>query len=74
MQYKIIQIIPVSKPMYTVFRDEQGETKLPIVALALVEYENGLQEILPVDVTPGKFGEISVAAESDESGIWIEFD
>lgn len=48
--YKIIQIIPVNKEMYAGFKNG---AKTLIVGLALIEYNDGFREVVPLDMTDG---------------------
>lgn len=48
MDYKIIQIIPVNKEMYAVYKNDVERL---IVGLALIEYKNGSRYVVPLDIT-----------------------
>lgn len=48
--YKIIQIIPVNKELYSKYEDDGKEFTIPIVCFALVEYEDGTREVIPMDM------------------------
>lgn len=51
MDYKIVQIIAAPDNIYSVYKDRDEEFKCKIVCLALIEYENGEREIVPMDMT-----------------------
>jgi hypothetical protein len=51
MEYKILQIIPVTKPMYATFSATEGDIKTPIFCLALIEYEDGERAVKAMDQT-----------------------
>lgn len=48
--YKIIQIIPTGRELYSKYEDEGEEFTIPIVCFALIEYENGEREVVPMDM------------------------
>lgn len=49
--YKIIQIIPNSRDIYAEYSSEEdGDFTLPIVCFALVEYFDGSQKVIPMDI------------------------
>jgi hypothetical protein len=53
---KIKQIIPAPEKMRLIFEDCESETNYkyyPVVCLALIEYENGDTEIIPMDISDG---------------------
>lgn len=61
MEYKIIQIIPAPKNMYSVYQDLTEEIKCKIICLALVEYKDGGREVVPMDITDD--GVISILSD-----------
>lgn len=40
-EYKIIQIIPMSREIYAVYDDEGKDLKLPVICMALIEEYDG---------------------------------
>ncbi|GAA0822202.1 hypothetical protein [Clostridium tertium] len=49
--YKIIQIIPNTKEVYSEYISEKnGDFTLPIVCFALVEYDDGSRKVIPMDI------------------------
>lgn len=54
-EFKIIQIIPVSRKMNAIYKDIKTGKKLtcPIVCAALVELEDGSREVKLMDVNDG---------------------
>lgn len=49
--YKIIQIIPNTKEIYSEYiSEENGDFTLPIVCFALVEYDDGSRKVIPMDI------------------------
>ncbi|WP_411170630.1 hypothetical protein ACH36K_09190 [Clostridium sp. MB05] len=49
--YKIIQIIPNSRDIYAEYTSNEGVNfTLPIVCFALVEYFDGSQKVIPMDI------------------------
>lgn len=70
MDYKIVQIIPAISNMYALYKnqidgDEMTEIKNKIVCLALIEYDDGEREVIPMDITDGD-GEIGRVGEDLE--------
>jgi len=53
MDYKIMQIIPAPGTMYSVYKDKNEVFKNKIMCLALIEYDDGEREIVPMDITEG---------------------
>lgn len=62
MEYKIIQILNAPNDMYSVYEDKQEELKCKIICLALIEYNDGEREVVPMDVSSD--GTISVIADN----------
>jgi len=48
--YKIIQIIPTGRELYSKYEDEGEEFTTPIVCFALIEYEDGEREVVPMNI------------------------
>ena len=55
MEYKIVQIIPAPGNMNSVYKHnfETEEFRCKVVCLALIEYDDGEREIVPMDMTEG---------------------
>lgn len=51
MDYKILQIIPVTKPMHATFRTTDGDIKTEIFCLALIEFSDGERVVKAMDQT-----------------------
>lgn len=49
--YKIVQILPTPENMKSKYRDQDGYFSVPIVCMALVEYEDGQREVILMDMT-----------------------
>ncbi|MBU3107159.1 hypothetical protein [Clostridium gasigenes] len=49
--YKIIQIVPNNKELYSKYKDDGGGFTTPIVCFALVEDNDGNREVVPMDIT-----------------------
>ena len=53
MDYKILQIMPAPDNMHTVYEDKGDKFKNKVVCLALIEYDDGEREVVPMDITTG---------------------
>ncbi|OLS02899.1 hypothetical protein [Tissierella creatinophila] len=52
MKYRIIQIIPNNKDIYSCYQENNGGiTSLEIICFALIEWEDGEREVKPMDIT-----------------------
>lgn len=63
MEYKIIQIIPTFRNIdATYYGDSKKEEdmKLPVVCLALIEYEDKTREVKPMEMD--EYGEVDLLA------------
>ena len=65
MEYKIIQIIPTFRNIDVTYHDDsekKEDMKLPVVCLALIEYEDDIREVKPMDMD--EYGEVSLVSET----------
>jgi len=54
MDYKIVQIIPAPSNMYALYEAKTiDQIKNKVVCLALIEYDDGEREVIPMDITSG---------------------
>ena len=53
MDYKIVQIISAPDNMHAVYSGHEDEIKNKVVCFALIEYDDGEREVVPMDITEG---------------------